>query len=76
MGDYVSGIDGFKWHTVAEIFGDGGTFKVFIDDDEIDIYLNHIVVEIPEEKLQHFLFKLYFAVLHFCLLGLECHGRI
>ena len=63
MGDYVSGIDGFKWHTVAEkFFWDGGTFKVFTDDDGIDLYLNRITVEIPEEKLKHFLFKLYFAV--------------
>lgn len=63
MSDYVSGLEGFKWHSVAEkYFWDGGTFRVYTDDDGIDSYLNSISVEIPEEKLQHFLFKLYFAV--------------
>lgn len=63
MSNYVNGLDGFKWHSVAEkFFWDGGTFKVFTDEDGINSYLNSISVEIPEEKLQYFLFKLYFAV--------------
>lgn len=63
MGKFISGISGFKWHTVAEKFywDDGGT-RVYADKDEIERYLKQITVEIPEEKLKRFLFKLYFAV--------------
>lgn len=63
MGNYIKGIDRFKWHTVyGKFFWDDGAKWIFSDVDEIERYLNKITVEIPEEKLQHFLFKLYFAV--------------
>ncbi len=63
MSSYIYGIDGFKWYTNgAKFFWEDGTKWIFADDDEIDKYLNRISVKIPEEKLQRFLFKLYFAV--------------
>lgn len=63
MGAYISGLEGFKWYTVgSKFFWDAGDRWIFADVDEIEPYLNRITVEIPDEKLQCFLFKLYFAV--------------
>lgn len=63
MGAYISGLEGFKWYTVgSKFFWDAGDRWIFADVDEIEPYLNRITVEIPYEKLQRFLFKLYFAV--------------
>lgn len=63
MNSYIKGIDGFKWHiNGSKFFWNDGGHWVFADDDKIDKYLDQISVEIPEEKLQRFMFKLYFAV--------------
>ncbi len=63
MGRFISGIENFKWHTVAaKFYWEYNGVKVYTDNDRIESYLSRIHVEIPEKKLQYFLFKLYFAV--------------
>ena len=60
---FIKGIDEFKWHTKCEKFYVTNTNqkKIFIDEREIKDYLNNITIEIPEERLERFLFRLYFA---------------
>ncbi len=65
MQGYITGIDGLYWHSSNEVF-------YFFDEDravyinsesrEVLDFLNNIQVDVPEDKLSNFLFRLYFAV--------------
>ena len=63
MIEYIHGIDKFKWHSNSEIFYyEDGKEKIYVNDEKIVEKLNGISVEIPEDLIKNFLFKLYFAV--------------
>lgn len=62
--DYIDGIEGIYWHSVGQAFYvnfDGGG-QIYSDNEAFKGYvLDNIHVHIPEDKLDAFLFKLYFA---------------
>ena len=63
MKEYIAGIDNFWWHYKGEtMYWDDGRNKVYADQIEIEPILQDIKVRMPSERLQRFLFKLYFAV--------------
>lgn len=65
MRDYISGIEGLYWHSSNDVFYFYvGNRIVYMDTEsrEVDNFLNNIHVEVPEDRLSNFLFKLYFAV--------------
>ena len=62
VADYIVGIDKFVWHSSTECYyveKVGG--KVFSNVPEFDDELASIYVQIPDDKLKLFLFRLYFA---------------
>lgn len=63
--EYILNIDNFKYHSQQGKFyyqAPGGV-KVFSDDtDKYESYLNEIKIQIPSDRLDRFLFELYFAV--------------
>ena len=63
MSDYITEIKKFMWHSTNEVVyyvnEDGNT--IFANTAGIDSYIDNIRIEIPEERLNRFLFKLYFA---------------
>lgn len=63
MADYVSGIDIFSWHSTHEVYyiETQSTGRIYANSEEFDQYINNITVNIPEDRLNLFLFKLYFA---------------
>ena len=66
LGEYITNIDNFKFHSQQGKFyyqQDGG-MKIFSDDQSYDYYLNQINIKIPTDTLDRFLFELYFAVAH------------
>lgn len=66
MSEYISGIKDIKWHFKSEaFFVDKGNGNVVYSNDtcgKFEPILKRIKVVIPEEKLDRFLFRLYFAV--------------
>lgn len=65
MHEYITGIDGLYWHSTNEVFyfydGDRAVY-MNTESQEVYEYLNNISVEVPEDTLSSFLFRLYFAV--------------
>ena len=63
VSDYLTGIDEFLWHSKNEVFyvETGSMEKVYATDSKINQYIDSISVNIPEDRLERFLFKLYFA---------------
>lgn len=66
LSEYISGIENFYFHSGQSKFyykkTDGNT--IYLDNSEFDIYLNKIKINFPKDKLDRFLFELYFAVAH------------
>lgn len=65
MSDYITGINQLLWNSTYETFyyyeGDRMIYFNSESQEAID-FLGNIHVDIPEDKLSNFLFKLYFAV--------------
>lgn len=65
MKDYISGIDSLYWHSLNEVFyfyeGDRAIY-INSESQEVIDFLNNIHVDVPEDTLSNFMFKLYFAV--------------
>lgn len=63
MAEYISGISDFVWHSTGEVFyiDTPSAGRIYANSVEIDPYIENIVVEIPQDRLSCFLFKLYFA---------------
>lgn len=57
-------IDELKWHSKSQVFyiEPEGQHAVYADSETFDPYLNDIDIELPEDKLDRFLFELYFAI--------------
>lgn len=65
MQDYITGIDGLYWHSTNEVFyfyEGNRTIYINAESREINDFLSNIHVDVPENKLSNFLFRLYFAV--------------
>lgn len=63
IGTYLSGIDGLKWHSKSQKFyveQEGQT--LYSDGENFNKWLNEIFINIPDDKLDRFLFELYFAI--------------
>ena len=61
--DNITGLENLHWHTKSQKFYfEIEKERIFIDEDRAKIFLDRIHVNIPEQKLKKFLFKLYFAV--------------
>ncbi len=62
--DYFKGIEGFKYHTKnGEFFyQEIGMSKIYMSEPAFEDKLNSIRVQLPNNKLDRFLFELYFAV--------------
>lgn len=63
MGDYIQGIEKFIWHSTGEIFYcvDEIGNKVWANEEKIVTELDKLDIVVPEDKLDNFLFRLYFA---------------
>lgn len=64
MRDYIDGLQNLYWHVKNETFYfEKGNRSIFINSGSAEVYeyLNSIHVEIPDDTLACFLFKLYFA---------------
>lgn len=62
LADYFEGIDEIKWHSISKAFYVGeGSDKIFSNMDGFNKVLEGINIEIPENKLERFMFDLYFA---------------
>lgn len=67
LGEYFENIDCFKYHSQQNMFyyqEDGSDQRIFSNDDAFKTYLNRIKIKLPTDKLDRFLFELYFAVAH------------
>lgn len=55
-------IDNFCWHNSSQVFyyDDNGTI-IYANDRAFERYVNNIIVTVPTDNLDLFLFKLYFA---------------
>lgn len=66
LSEYISGIENFYFHSGQSKFyykkTDGSA--IYLDNSEFDYYLNKITINFPKDKLDRFLFELYFAVAH------------
>lgn len=66
LSDYISNVDNFKYNSVQSKFyyqeGDG--IPIYSDNPSFGSYINRIQISIPSNKLDRFLFELYFAVAH------------
>lgn len=66
LSEYISGIENFYFHSGQSKFyykkTDGSA--IYLDNSEFDFYLNEIKINFPKDKLDRFLFELYFAVAH------------
>lgn len=66
LSEYISGIENFYFHSGQSKFyykkTDGSA--IYLDNSEFDFYLNKITINFPKDKLDRFLFELYFAVAH------------
>lgn len=63
LADYISGINNLQWHTKNEVFyieNENGR-TIYSDQDEFQYVYENIEVEIPNDSLHKFLFRLYFA---------------
>lgn len=68
LNDYIRGIDQIRYHSMHGKFfveTSGGGY-IFSDDDAFNPYLENIQISIPTDRLDRFLFELYFAVAHEC----------
>lgn len=66
LGEYISNIDNFKYHSQQAKFyylKPNGE-KVFSDEREYEKYIEEININLPSDRLDRFLFELYFAVAH------------
>ena len=64
LSGYIKGIENLKWHVKNQAFYfDNGTWddRVYDNGPEFQQLVDKISVEIPEERLKSFLFRLYFA---------------
>ena len=63
LSGYIKGIENLRWHVKNEVFyfekenGD----RIFDSKPEFEQLVDQITVNIPEERLKNFLFRLYFA---------------
>ena len=60
--DYIDGIKDIKWYSKDKLYyfeSDEGW--IFSTDERFEKYLDEISVEVPPNKVERFLFKLYFA---------------
>jgi hypothetical protein len=64
LNTYVDGISELKWHSSSEVFYVGiNDKKLFLNENNnFQEVVDGINVDVPSEKLERFLFKLYFAV--------------
>lgn len=62
MEDYVTGIESLIWHKKNEVFYvNSKSGPIYANESEFEPFFDNINVNIPEEQLREFLFKLYFA---------------
>ena len=62
LADFIHGIDGLKWHSKSQAFFiEQDNKKIYANEDEFRHFLEQINVEVPDENLKKFLFRLYFA---------------
>ena len=63
LSDYISGINDIYWHNYSEVFyTDAYGSRIYSDnEDEFKAVYDHIKVDIPQDNLQKFMFRLYFA---------------
>ncbi len=65
LSEYISNIENFKYHSQqGKFYYQDDSTKVFSDDLNYERYLDKIKIDIPNDKLDRFLFELYFAVAH------------
>ena len=64
IGRYLHGVDDLKWHSKNQVFYIEleGQHTVYADSEAFDSYLNDLDIDLPEDKLDRFLFELYFAI--------------
>ena len=64
LNTYVDGISELKWHSSSEVFYVGiNDKKLYLNENNnFQEVVDGINVDVPSEKLERFLFKLYFAV--------------
>ena len=66
LSEYISGIENFYFHSNQLKFyykkSDGTA--VYSESNDFEVYLNRISINFPKDKLDRFLFELYFAVAH------------
>lgn len=63
--DFLIGVDDLKWHSKSQTFyleptGEG-QYPIYADNEAFDQNLN-IGIKLPSDKLDRFLFELYFAI--------------
>ncbi len=62
LADFIHGIDGLKWHSKNQVFFiEQDNKKIYADEDKFGHFLEQINVEVPDDNLKKFLFRLYFA---------------
>lgn len=63
MSDYIDGIKNFDWHSTNEVYyvKTQSTEKVYANTEGFERYIDNIKIKMPEDRLNAFLFKLYFA---------------
>lgn len=63
LADYISGIENLYWHTQSEVFYTDEYGSRIYSDNENDflVVFDNIQVQIPDDNLHKFLFRLYFA---------------
>ncbi len=67
LGEYFENIDCFKYHSQQSSFyyQDPETgIRTYSNEESFNRYLNNIKIKLPSDKLDRFLFELYFAVAH------------
>ena len=63
MAEYITGIEKLRWHSTSEVFYfETANGNVYANSSEIQEELQNIRVNVPEDLLKNFLFRLYFAV--------------
>ena len=63
LSGYIKGIENLRWHVKNEVFyfeKENGN-RIFDNKPEFEQLVDQITVNIPEERLKNFLFRLYFA---------------
>lgn len=62
MAAFIRGIESFKWHAKSECFYYEDDECIYSNQEAFNKKLQEIEIDIPDDLLKKFLFKLYFAV--------------